>query len=82
MEEKKKINFKELAKNTIEFSNEKYKEAKNFTTKTAMPKLKETLITKMVATMTTMNISGALMLLCRLGLMKSPRLSAGGCVER
>ena len=42
MEEKKKINFKELAKNTIEFSNEKYKEAKNFTTKTAMPKLKET----------------------------------------
>ena len=44
MEEKKKINFKELAKNTIEFSNEKYKEAKNFTTKTAMPKLKETAI--------------------------------------
>ena len=58
MEEKKKINFKELAKNTIEFSNEKYKEAKNFTTKTAMPKLKETAIsTKNKVTKVTTDIS-------------------------
>lgn len=42
MENKKKFNFKDMTKNAVSFSKQKYDEAKEFTSNVAVPKIKET----------------------------------------
>lgn len=45
MEKEKKFNFKDMTKNAVSFSKQKYNDAKNFTTDVAVPKIKETGVT-------------------------------------
>ena len=42
MENEKKFNFKDMTKNAVSFSKQKYDEAKEFTSNVAVPKIKET----------------------------------------
>ena len=42
MENEKKFNFKDITKNAVSFSKQKYDEAKEFTSNVAVPKIKET----------------------------------------
>ena len=42
MENKKKFNFKDMTKNAVSYSKQKYDEAKKFTNNVAVPKIKET----------------------------------------
>ncbi|MDD7151333.1 MAG: EcsC family protein [Clostridium sp.] len=42
MENEKKFNFKDMTKNAVAFSKQKYDEAKEFTSNVAVPKIKET----------------------------------------
>ena len=42
MENKKKFNFKDMTKNAVSFSKQKYDKAKEFTSNVAVPKIKET----------------------------------------
>ena len=42
MKKEKKLNFKDMTKNAVSFSKQKYDEAKEFTSNVALPKIKET----------------------------------------